>query len=483
MTMTTPKTPPSRTRLDRRRFLLGLGGVCVALPFLESLHAPPRASAGPDRFRFAFFVRCGNGVSQRLTGWVDGVERETEPERFWPSAPGPLDTASLAAAADRATSELAPFASRLNLVRGINRPFSTPGCGHSESIVQLLTGAQIQPGSGNDAAPLGPSLDWRIAGQLNPPGRDPMTLMAGPRDAYVREAISWRGANNRAPAERSPLNQYMRMMGITSAPPEVQARILARQNSVNDLVRDELEALLSRRDLGSLDRRRLTQHLEAIRDTEISLLSCDSMDPSFVSRLGEISDVEANDVRVEVVRRHMEVLALAASCHYTHAGTLQVGEGNDQTQYEIDGVRLPRFHWISHRIYSDGAEGETIPDAATLHHRIDRLQLSLFRHLLERLDMYESPYGGSVLDDGVCVWTNDLSNGPPHGGTNVPWILAGGAGGRLRTGQYVDAGGTGFNRILNTIGAAVGCTKDDGSPLDDFGDASLEGGRIEALIA
>jgi len=473
-----------RTRLDRRRFLLGIGGVAVALPFLESIHAPPRAQAGPDRFRYAFFVRAGNGVAQQQRGWRDGMEVEIEPEQFWPRAVGSLDTATLRDMnADRATSELAAFASRLSLVRGVNRPFDTPSCGHSDSLVQLLTSAQIVSGSSNDAMALGRSLDWKIAEQLNPPGRDPMTLMAGPRDAYIRENMSWRGPRERTPAERSPLNQYMRMMGITSAPPDVQERIITRQNSVNDLVRDELDVLLSRRDLGALDRRRLTQHLEAIRDTELSLLSCDSMDPAFMSRLGEISDVESNDVRTEVVQRHMEVLALAAACNYTHTGTLQVGEGNDQTQYLVDGSRLPRFHWISHRIYSDGADGEPIPDAVTLHHQIDRVHLGLFRHLLERLDSYDSPYGGSMLDDGVCVWLNDLSNGPPHGGTNVPWLLAGSAGGRLRTGHYVDAGGVDYNRILNTIGAAVGCTNDAGEPLDDFGDASLDRGRVDALVA
>lgn len=469
--------------LNRRRFLLGVGGVTVALPFLESLHAPRRARAGPDRFRFAFFVRAGNGVAQQYFTWRDGRRVEAEPEQFWPRTLGPIDAATLRDAnADRATSELAAFASRMSLVRGVNRPFDTPSCGHSDSIVQLLTSSRIVSGDGNAAMALGRSIDWKIAEQLNPPGREPMTLMAGPRSAYIREGLSWRGPRERTPAERSPLNQYMRMMGISSAPPEIQARIVRRQNSVNDLVREELRALLSRRDLGALDRRRLNQHLEAIRDTEISVLSCESSDPAWLGRL-TIDNVESNDARVEVARRHMDVMALAAACQYTHVATLQVGEGNDQTQYEIDGTRLPRFHWISHRIYSDGSMGEPIPDAVTLHHRIDRLQLSLFRHLLERLDAIESPYGGSLLDDGVCVWVNDLSNGPPHGGENVPWILVGGAGGRLRTGQYVDAGGVRYNRMLNTIGAAVGCTNDSGEPLDDFGDPSLARGRIDALVA
>jgi hypothetical protein len=290
----------SSLRLDRRRFLLGLGGVTVALPFLESLHMP-RASAGPDRFRFAFFVRGGNGVAQEQRSWIDGMEQVVEVEQFWPHELGALDTATLEGRdADRATSELAAFASRLNLVRGINRPFDTPSCGHSDSIVQLLTSASIVSGSSNDAAALGPSLDWRIASQLNAPGRDPMTLMAGPTDAYIKENLSWRGANERTPAERSPLNQYMRMMGITSAPPEIQERIMTRQNSVNDLVRDELQSLLSRRDLGALDRRRLQQHFEAIRDTELSLLSCESMDPMFMSRLAAIVEIGRASCRERV---------------------------------------------------------------------------------------------------------------------------------------------------------------------------------------
>ncbi|GAB4197452.1 MAG: hypothetical protein OHK0013_05650 [Sandaracinaceae bacterium] len=470
----------TRLRLDRRRFLLGLGGVAVALPFLESIHAP-RARAGEDRFRFAFFVRSGNGVAQRQRGWRDGMEVEIEPEQFWPRTVGPIDARILGTDnADRATSELAPFASRIALVRGLNRPFSTPSCGHSDSIVQLLTAAQIQSGSSNDAAALDRSIDWRITSQLG--GRDPMTLMAGPTSAYIRENLSWSAARVRTPAQRRPLDQYMEMMGITSAPPEIQARIVERQNSVNDLVRDELQALLSRRDLGMLDRQRLQQHFEAIRDTEVSLLSCTADDPAFMSGL-VIDNPEGNDVRVEVVRQHMNVMALAAACNYTRAATLQVGEGNDQTQYRLaDGTVLPRFHWISHRIYSDGAEGETIPNAVDLHHQVDRIQLRLFRHLLERLDMYTSPYGGSLLDDGVCVWVNDLANGPPHGGTNVPWILAGSAGDRLRTGVYVDAGGVTYNKILNTIGAAVGCTESDGSPLEHFGDASLAPGRVDELV-
>jgi hypothetical protein len=462
------KTSP----FTRRRFLVGAAGATMALPFLEGLQRPRRASAEDDRPRFAVWVRAGNGVQQ---AW------DTEPESFWPRATGALTTAGMMATdSDRATSELAPFADRLTLLKGVNRPFGTPNCGHAESIPQCLTGAQVSPGTANDPRAMGQSADWRIVQQLGTSGTEPMTLMAGPSDAYIAEALSWRDANVRTPAERSPANQYMRMMGLTTAPPEIERQIAARRLSVNDLVREEMSALLSRSELSAWDRRRLSQHRDAIRDLELSTMACD-LDPAIATRVGAMTSPESNDVRLEVVRLHMDLIAFAFSCDYVRAATLQVGEGNDQTTYEVAGSRLPRFHWISHRIYADGAEGETIPDAVSLHHQVDRLQLQTFAHLLEQLDSYDSAYGGKVLDDSVAVWLNDLGAGPPHSGNDVPWLLAGGCGGRLRTGQFLDVD-VKINQVLNTILTAVGCTNDAGGPVDDFGDASLPGGQVDEIV-
>ncbi len=467
--------------VTRRRFLFGLGGAVVALPFLDSLEwivggrrrrgGTARADNGAPHC--AVFVRAGNGVQQASSD---------EPERFWPSALGPLTSAGLRADGGRATSELADYASKLLLLYGVNRPFGTPACGHAESLPQCLTAMPNTGGDGNDPLALGMSADWRIANQLNPSGREPMVLMAGPASTYIGEGLSWRGPRDRTSAERSPRNQYMRMMGISGAPPEIQTRIVERRMSVNDLVRSQLGDLLSNPDVSTFDRQRLQQHLDAIRDTEARVMSCD-LDPAALAALDMVSDPEANDVRPEVVRRHMDVIALAFACGYTRAATLQIGEGNDQTEYEIDGTRYPRFHWISHRIYSDGSDGESIPNAIDLHHNVDRLQLQLFAYLLGKLDGIASPTGGTLLDDTIAVWTNDLANGPPHGGRNVPWLLAGSAGGTLRTGQHLDLGGVTNEKVLNTILTAVGCTKPDGSPVDDFGDPSLDGGLIAEIMA
>jgi hypothetical protein len=184
---------------------------------------------------------------------------------------------------------------------------------------------------------------------------------------------------------------------------------------------------------------------------------------------------------VEVAELHIDVIALALSCGYTHAVTLQIGNGNDATRYWWQGEQFPSYHWISHRIFADGSEGDPIPDAQAKHSAVDRIHARLFGRLLDRLSAYTTETG-TLLDQGVCAWINDLSNGPPHSINNLPYVLAGGAGGYLRTGQYVDAGDVPHNKLLNTLATAVGLRNTNGDPVDDFGHASLEKGLIDEMI-
>jgi hypothetical protein len=191
---------------------------------------------------------------------------------------------------------------------------------------------------------------------------------------------------------------------------------------------------------------------------------------------------EDNGNRIKVADMLLELAALAFACDATRTGTLQIGTGNDQTRYTVLGTLQNTFHRISHRIDSDGSEGTPIDMADVLHHEIDKLFAGIFKRFLDKLSAYPGPSGNTLLDDSVVLWTNDLANGPPHSYGNVPQVLAGGAGGFLRTGQYIDAGNVTHNKFLNTIINAVGIRNEDGSLYDSFGDASLPHGVISAMI-
>jgi hypothetical protein len=453
-----------------------VGGAVVALPFLETFTSRKAvAQAEAEVPRYAIFVRQGNGVAQATND---------EPERYWPSQqPGPLDQAALEADTGRALSELAPHASRISIVRGLRYAFPGNGCGHSGGGNQCLTAARVSDDpAGNESLATGESIDNRIAGELGADGAtEPLTLYVGRKLGYLDEVLSYRNGYELRAAENNPYNVYQDLFGLSGTDPDELERLRRRRQSVNDLVRGEMSALLQRSDLSSKDRERLDRHFSAIRDLETGIIC--GLGESAIADLEAIqANVQNDDYWEDVCRLQMDLVALTMACGVRRAATIQLGCGNDQTQYWIDGVKQKPFHKISHRIDSDGSEGPPIPDADVLHHKIDRLLLSKFRYLLDKLSEVDLGETGTLLDAGVAVMTNDLSN-KWHSYDGVPFILAGGARGALNTGLYVDAGGRTHDAILNTIGAAVGCTNGSGAPLDDFGDDGLAGGRIDALVA
>jgi hypothetical protein len=462
-------------QLGRRRFLFGVGGVALGLPFLESFAPRKVQAAGVGPARFAVFVRQANGVAQAGNG---------EPEQFWPNAPGPLDSASLAGMTDRTTSELAPYADKLLMIKGLRFAFPGNGCGHSGGGNQCLTAARVSDDpSGNLSLAMGESVDNRIATELNAEGVEPLTLYAGKMAGYIDEVLSYRGPMDLRAADPNPWSVYTKMVGLNALDEALADQIKARRLSVNDLVREQMQSLMSNSALSSTDRERLEIHFDAIRDLEVEL-ACELPGEAEVAEYMLANEsYSSNDNMETIVQLQMNLIALAFACDYTRAATLQIGDGNDSTEWWIDGVKQPSFHMISHRIYSDGSEGDPIPDAVNKHHQIDRIHARLFRHLLDRLSMYGTETG-TLLDDCAAVWTNDLGHGVSHTYDDVPHVIAGSCGGFLQTGQFIELPAmTSHNKLFNTLLNAVGVRKPGGEWIDDFGDPELEKGWIPEIVA
>lgn len=447
--------------MNRRMVLRGLGGAVLGLPLLESVG---RADGAADEApHCAVFVRQGNGVQQE-----DGEE----PERYWPRTPGPIGASLATTDADRALSELAPYAERCLFVKGLRFAFHGTGCAHSAGGNQCLTAAQVsEDPDDEDSLALGESIDNRIARSFPHNGGEPLTLFTGPRNGYLEEVMSYRGPLDLRSAEDDPWRAYQRMIGLTRA----DTLLLARRQSVNDLVRDQMSALLARPDLSTSDRRRLELHFDSVREFETLACALAADDEQAMASLSGQGTLDAN--RLRVAELHCDLVALAFACDFARAATIQVGDGNDGTRYLVDGDLAPPFHQVSHRVLSDGGRGEPIDDALDLHHAIDRMHLGVFRHLLDRLDAY------GILDTSIAVHLNDLATGASHGRLNVPFVIAGRGDGLLRTGRFVDVGDVTHNRLLNTLISATGLRKPDGGLVDDFGDPSLEGGVLAELLA
>ncbi len=477
---------------SRRRFLVGVGGAVVALPFLEGL-APRRARADDLSPSFALFYRRGNGVQQAMFARVENAE----PERWWPQIPyGPIDSSTLAGLSECALSPLSDYASRLTIVRGLRHPVGTQ-LGHREGWIQGLTGAGVKyPGDRPDAFacdPLGESLDNRIARELTSEATEPLYLGHGMHDnggvSYLRERNSTGTQITRA-AEDDLVAVYARLFpaSVTQSL-EAQRLLLLRRQSVNDFVREDIQRLKGDPRLSAADLARLDLHLTAIREVEQVLA------PTIPSELrGEIatyqnqSDHDRDWWRGGTVAQAGDVMgklaALAIACGKTRAVVINMGSPQDTTTYaQVEGASVADFHSISHRQRIDRDPTSNIADAQILHHRVDVFHVGLFRGILDQLKSRDMGDSTTLLDRGVCVHYSDLGSGQ-HEMTHLPYLYVGNAGGKLKTGLYENHEGAYVVNLLNTLGAAVGLKNADGRPLDDFNADNNGGlrGRLDSLV-
>jgi hypothetical protein len=467
-------------KMRRRMVLRGIGGFTLALPLLEGL-MPRRARAGGGVLPpFAIFLRQANGVACE-----QDTEVGAEPERFWPTQTGALTSETVAG---RALDELDGFLDRILAVGNVNMQYYDYGDGHANGAMQGLTARPpVVAGAGGDSEASGESLDHRIGADLNEDGRDSLFMYAGPDGGWLNGAcISYRGSGNRRAALHNPVSAYELMMGIDQ---ELFGELAARQQSVNDLVRDQMGSLLGSPKLSTRDRQRLELHMDSIRDLENSL-SCNLTADQQAAFDGAAAGYESDDGDqvMQAVRAHMDIAVLGVACGYTRSVAIQVGNGHDgQTRYSDmeSGQLMENYHYISHRRASHDSSGAIIPNSDLLHHYVDRHFAQAFRYLVEKLDAYQLPDGSNLLDSGVAVWYNDNGNGPGHAAFGIPFILAGSAGGYFRQGEYIEvSGGEGNHaQMLNTIGAAVGVTNANGEPLDDFGEPGSPTGQLSEIIA
>jgi hypothetical protein len=465
-----PKAPP----FNRRAFLRGATGVVVALPFLDSL--PERSAWAADATPvFAFFI-CA----------VDGV---VVPQ-FFPTATGPITPATLAAA-NAATSQLAGHAGNLILLSGINRPAIRYDA-HVDGLCAAFTGkaAQLPTGSGVTGATAGgPSADAYIAAKVHP-DKVPIALYAGNiTNGYEAHRLSFTGAGQlTTPISANPYDLYLELMGLalpggtmTPASRRTAELLLQSRKSVHDLVRDDLTSLMRHPRLGSADHQRLQQHFDAIRDAEKTMAGlggqivdqCTSVGLD-VTTLDALKGYRYDKRRTdEIATLHMSLVAMAFACNYRRAASLQWGDPNDNTVYDVpSNDRGWKFNFISHRINSDAAVGDD-PLAAKAHAEIDVLRMGA---LSAGLDHFKAR---GLADQCVVTWTVNYADGPSHSPHNVPHVIWGSGGGFLKQAQFLDAGGTLNNRLLNTLLTAT--LQDQHLTVQDFGDG--EGGLLDLIRA
>jgi hypothetical protein len=372
----------------------------------------------------------------------------------------------------------------LLFLSGIDWAFPHYNDSHSEGFCQAFTATQPS-GLDRNAMATGPSADVVVASHVHPE-LAPLTLYAGnKRNGYIAERISFTEQGTLRPAVDNPYTLYLELTGLltpggmTPEAEETARRLAVSRNSVHDLVREELDALLRDSRLSATDRLRLELHLQSIRDIEVTLpdpaenCAIDGLDVQGLEAF-QTYTYDKYTTTEETARLHMSLVALSFACNHRRVATLQWGDGYDRTVYRVpSNEREWSLSWICHRGPSDSYSGTPDPLAEEAHAEIDVVRMQSLAHGLDHFK------ARGLEDRSFVVWTNHFRDGPAHGFNDVPHIIWGNGGGYLKQGDYLDVGGQPNDRLLNTlISAAI---QDTGTTVDDFGDGP--GGQLSAIVA
>jgi hypothetical protein len=317
---------------------------------------------------------------------------------------------------------LAPLAPRqkdLVVLSGIDAESSYHGPGdasHWNGMGHMLTGTELVDVGGGVFWGGGISIDQFLAQKIGGQTRLPSLELAvedGPGNVASR--LSYLGAAQPVPPEPDPQKVFQRLFGGLT--PEQ----IARRKSVLDTVKDDYGALAPR--LGSADRKKIEAHLDALRAVEKSVTSappqtCDG--PAIAA--ADLADMPA------IGKDQMDLLVRALACDLTRVVSLQWSRAVSMTRMTWLGIS-EAHHDLSHLSLDDADVRQKLV-------AINRWYSNQFAYLLDALDAV--PEGdGTLLDHTLVLWCNELSVGQVHSRRSLPYVLAGRAGGALKTGRFL----------------------------------------------
>lgn len=356
-------------------------------------------------------------------------------------------------------SPLQPHRSRLLVLDGVDYQvlYEHGLTGHEGAPVTFLTGSKVSTASGDDL-PQSASLDQVLGNAIGGATRfRSLQLNAWEQfgGQHVYNSISFTANGSRVPFERDPAAVYQRLFGAVPPPatdPAEAARLVARRKSMVDfLIRD---ATRLRDRLAAEERQKLEAHLEALRDIERRLGSLGGSptptptpQPASAACNGGTAppayglDQLGNLARMpELTRLHLDLITRAFACDLTRVVTLT-----------IPGPSMP-WIGITEDVHNDLAHRLDVSDATlraqvrTRMATVQRWYAEQVAYLMTQLAAVQEG-SGTVLDNTIILWGNELGDAAGHMNVRVPTVLAGGAGGRFRMGRFLRVRPQGSNPL------------------------------------
>jgi hypothetical protein len=409
----------TKKHLSRRTVLRG-AGAALALPFLESM--VPASTA---------LAQTAANATTRFVGLF--VPHGAAPGYWVPEKPGVLPDEL-----PFIWRPLEPFRDQTVIMSGLHSRSAEPppgvtGADHWVAAAFMCAdkpkktaGADVRAGTTIDQLIAqkigGDSLVPSLQMAVEDPGANSSNCGEGYSCVYTN-TISWATPTAPLPMELNPQVVFERMFGDGTTAEQRAAR-RKRDQSILDSVTGNLGRLRS--DLGAGDKRRLDEYATNVREIERRLQI--AMKASAVAPENIEVPVGVPQTFDEHIKLQFDLLALAFEADITRVGTLLFARDLTGRTYPASEAPTAGFHGVSHH----GEDPRRILELA----KINQYHVKMVAHLAQRLA--EKQEGdGTLLDHSMILFGSNMGNSNQHVHYDVPHILVGGAGGKLKGGRHL----------------------------------------------
>jgi hypothetical protein len=407
----------SKLALPRRTFLRGLGAT-IALPLLDAMvpALTVQAKTAAGSIRRLGFVYTPNGAT--MASWT-------------PAGNGPgLELSPT-------LSPLARLQDQVIVPTGLSqRQAESWGNGngeHSRGQSVWLSGVHPKRTEGSDVRN-STTVD-QIAAQAIGTDTRLMSLEMALEQNYLVgncdngyscvywNTISWRTPTTPLPMEVNPRVVFERMFGDGGSPEHRLAQV-REDRSILDSVREAVAGLERR--LGVSDRVKVAEYLDSMREIERRIQVAEKQSGESLIELPDrpIGVPEFYDDHAKLM---FDLAALAFQADITRVFTLLLAREQSNRPYPFIGVP-EAHHAISHHQNDPVKLGKAV--------KINTYHIELLARFAETLRA--TPEGdGTLLDSSMILQGSGLSNSDQHSLIDLPLVLVGGGGGRLKGGRHL----------------------------------------------
>jgi len=402
----------SKKTLPRRTVLKGLGA-SLALPLLDSM-VPALSSAhaqAVEPARRLGVVYVPNGMAMKAwTPATDGADFEMT----------------------RILSPLAAYRDRMLVISGLNGPQSNAGV-HASASTRFLTGAI--PARTESDLQASVSIDQLVAQRYgNETQLGSLELALDQNDVFgscdigfscqYTSTIAWRDEFTPLPMETNPRLVFERLFGdIGTTDPAIRLRRIHKDQSLLDSVSERVAEL--NRKVGSGDRAKLDQYLDAVRDVERRIQMAEAQSSRELPEVVQPSGIPGT--YEEHAKLMFDLQVLAYQTDLTRVITFMLGRELSGRTYAEIGVP------DSHHPTSHHRDDPVLYEKVT---KINEFHTSLFAYYLDKLDA--TPDGdGTLLDNVLLLYGAGMSDSNQHSNRALPLVVFGGGAGRIKGGRHI----------------------------------------------